>query len=142
MHPDKNGGTEEAKIAFQNMKGYYEILKEKLQDEWEPEEDDTSAGSAHSPQRTGRKEAYDEDSPVDDGKGGGGKEKKEAAITYNPNDRSSMETALHQMVRQIRSVGLKSVEVEEGIRNFETEMGIQVGGGGGGGGGEKDVQVA
>merc|ERR1712039_31153 len=29
MHPDKNGGTEEAKEAFQEMKGKYERLKKR-----------------------------------------------------------------------------------------------------------------
>merc|ERR1712032_179904 len=30
MHPDKNGGTEEAKRKFQNMKERYEALKKKF----------------------------------------------------------------------------------------------------------------
>merc|ERR1719265_2526132 len=29
MHPDKNGGTEEAKQNFQNMKAHYEALKQR-----------------------------------------------------------------------------------------------------------------
>merc|ERR1712187_226105 len=33
MHPDKNGGTEEAKKRFQNMKDRYEKLEERIREE-------------------------------------------------------------------------------------------------------------
>mmetsp|Transcript_17419 Transcript_17419/g.47573 ORF Transcript_17419/g.47573 Transcript_17419/m.47573 type:complete len:1326 (-) Transcript_17419:139-4116(-) len=61
MHPDKNGGTEEAKNAFQNMKERYEALKKSMradtgrgQDEQEEEERRTgTTGSGETPASRG-----------------------------------------------------------------------------------------
>jgi len=49
MHPDKNGGTEEAKRKFQHMKERYEALKKKFSDKTgDAEDDETSQPQIHS----------------------------------------------------------------------------------------------
>merc|ERR1712217_331561 len=59
MHPDKNGGTEEAKMRFQAMKERYEALKAKrsssIGEACSREEEESIVST---PQR---REAYDED---------------------------------------------------------------------------------
>jgi len=113
MHPDKNGGTEEAKLRFQRMKERYEVLKARRaaaaveankSGEEEPEEELCENGDAAlakvegQPDDTRRKEAYDEDEDDERGK----KEPESRTIEYDPGDRASLHKTVFRMLGQLK----------------------------------------
>merc|ERR1719356_1620277 len=55
MHPDKNGGTEEAKKRFQQMKERYEAIKRKRNEEGDSENpnDEPDSGPGEEPEDDG-----------------------------------------------------------------------------------------
>lgn len=63
LHPDKNGGTDEAKTTFQAMKSRYENLKKKRRSSSGGcgDESQRPDGGEAAEGQSGRKEAYDED---------------------------------------------------------------------------------
>merc|ERR1712083_140286 len=67
MHPDKNGGTEEAKMRFQAMKERYEALKARrgsnIEEVRNRKMDECAVSSSH------RHDGYDEDDADAEGKG-------------------------------------------------------------------------
>lgn len=124
MHPDKNGGTEEAKKRFQHMKQRYEYLKERYWTLLDPATPDRRPrGYAASDFGSSSKEDpdYGEDK-------GGGDEEEEAEdrppqrtpaaegrrIEYDPTDRGSMEETVWRMVRQMRRLqqGVEAISEE------------------------------
>lgn len=76
MHPDKNGGTEEAKDLFQEMKQRYEALKEAR--------------------------SKTEGTPKDDKKESSEEQADDCCIQYDPSDRASMDTTVLKMLSQLR----------------------------------------
>lgn len=116
MHPDKNGGTTDAKRRFQEMKEKYEALKKTFraqdQENIEPQEcnrkgsgesvgsadtQDTENGEDANEEQPRRKEAYDEDeAPAD-------KKKEESkCIEYDPTKRESLDHTAWKMLKQLK----------------------------------------
>jgi len=128
LHPDKNGGTESAKMRFQHMKERYEALKKHR------EADKDCANSADPSGDDGgdvKSENGDEDSATREADGEeeslGGHEKNEdgeleeeskkrdkgakqksVSVTYDPNDRGSMERTALQMLEQVHSIEVQT----------------------------------
>lgn len=88
MHPDKNGGTDEAKEAFQAMKERYELLKE------------------HRAGGLGRGGPGGEDDGRADGESEASgqaqqQQQQPTCISYDPSDRQSLHQAASEFVRQL-----------------------------------------
>lgn len=83
MHPDKNGGTEESKERFQEMKKRYEALKKKRgsQDNDEPEE----------------KEQTEQDDQEE-------KNKDDKTIEFDPTNRDSLHGTAKKMLSQLSTL--------------------------------------
>jgi len=96
MHPDKNGGTEEAKERFQAMKARYEALKERR---------GCGPDGAGSQKQSGSDE---DDGAEDEGQGGGQnrseEEEDERTIAYDPTNRNSLDKAVWRMLAQFKTV--------------------------------------
>jgi len=143
MHPDKNGGTEEAKKKFQDMKERYEALKKRWREggDSQPEEED-SAGNEKAKEKEEEKEKGEEeeaqakkaiegDDAPNEGEEGGveqkdkEKEKKGEAIEYDPKDKSSMVETVQRMVKQLRNIDTQMQalmkEVERARSQFPEE---------------------
>jgi len=143
MHPDKNGGTEEAKRRFQQMKERYEALKEEIRN------DPAKHGGDRAKSGKGE-DAEDEESAdatptapkaVEDGEGppmqqtsskeeaDGEEEKtqeKEKSIKYDPHDRSSMEETARKMLRQLRVMRTTMVQIKQELRKIKEHSGDDV----------------
>jgi molecular chaperone DnaJ len=123
MHPDKNGGTPEAKERFQQMKERYEALKEhranngppkpkeeKEERREEKEESGSEKGEAEKEGEDGeeakeekeekRKEAYDEDDEDKSPK----TEKQRTSISYDPTDQESLATTAVEMLQRLKAI--------------------------------------
>jgi molecular chaperone DnaJ len=114
MHPDKNGGTEDAKEAFQQMKQKYEALKERRanQDGDGPKQktskcskssDDESeerADDEAEPKEEKRKEAYDEDEESE----APPTKKESGQISYDPTDQDSLATTALEMLQRLKAI--------------------------------------
>jgi len=111
MHPDKNGGTEEAKEKFQQMKEKYEALKERRKnEEGGPEDkrrkgsktsesdDDTEKVEDGSDKEERRKEAYDEDEDASP------KERDSGRISYDPTDAKSLSDTAMDMLQRLKAI--------------------------------------
>uniref|UniRef100_A0A7S1WF97 J domain-containing protein n=1 Tax=Alexandrium catenella TaxID=2925 RepID=A0A7S1WF97_ALECA len=101
MHPDKNGGTDEAKERFQEMKELYEALKERRRsgkDRPRPEPEPTAP-------------------PSDDG----------ARITYDPADRGSMGGATSRMLHELRTLHQHYTVLRTGLQGCKRPAGHQGG---------------
>lgn len=114
MHPDKNGGTEDAKEAFQQMKQKYEALKErranpdgdgpkrktskcsKSSDDESEEKGDDEA----EPKEEKRKEAYDEDEESE----APPTKKESGQISYDPTDQDSLATTALEMLQRLKAI--------------------------------------
>jgi len=123
LHPDKNGGTEDAKAKFQRMKALYEILKAHYANEEEVEATAESGDPADldcdqqpASQRE-PKEAYDDEEPVKK------PNQPSKSLSYNPGNRNSMETALDSMCNELSHVRSKKAELEAEIIHIEEELG-------------------
>lgn len=113
MHPDKNGGSEDAKEKFQQMQDKYERLKEKFKpqrglDEDDVDEDDPEETAPEPPSEGG-------ESPS--GQRKPQKEEGDHRIVYDPNDRNSLDAAVWRMLREMRRLeeslaGLEKMEEE------------------------------
>eukprot|EP00929_Paragymnodinium_shiwhaense_P076500 TRINITY_DN39347_c0_g2_i1.p1 TRINITY_DN39347_c0_g2~~TRINITY_DN39347_c0_g2_i1.p1 ORF type:complete len:1038 (-),score=240.88 TRINITY_DN39347_c0_g2_i1:126-3239(-) len=117
MHPDKNGGTEEAKQRFQHMKERYEVLKKALKEGGGPEgspkaeagdEESTQGGAlmdGEAPETdwscAKRGDAYDED---EDEEKDDEEEKPKATVSYDPFDSDSMIEFLFHTIEQFRVI--------------------------------------
>lgn len=101
MHPDKNGGTEEAKERFQKMKDRYESLKEFRAG---PSE---NSKSVDQEKEDGRKEAYDEDEQEEKPKGS-------TSMEYDPKDRASLDATTFKMLSQLKVMfaGLETLKTQ------------------------------
>lgn len=133
MHPDKNGGTEEAKKKFQGMKERYESLKKKWSSgdaaKDDPESDQpekkepADAGDAEAADTAGAqdKEPADEAARADTAEDGEGsnddgaekadekgkakqKGKKGVKIEYDPKDKESMVETVTNMAKQLKLI--------------------------------------
>jgi len=103
MHPDKNGGTEESKQRFQEMKTRYEALKKKRGEQGDKEVDE----------QEDKEEADNQD-------GDQSKEKDDRTIEFDPTNRdslhgtakkmlsqlSTLDTSMENLVRQLQRHGL------------------------------------
>jgi hypothetical protein len=83
LHPDKNGGTEESKQRFQEMKTRYEALKKKRgeQESEETKEEQTEDQEAEQP-----------------------KEKDERTIEFDPTNRESLNGTFKKMHSQLSTL--------------------------------------
>merc|ERR1712216_388263 len=110
MHPDKNGGTEDAKMRFQTMKEKYEGLKERRMAAQSASEDANRKGheeeSEEQPteeetnqEESSRQEAYDEDEPQSKEE-----KSKKNSLSYDPDDRESMRETALKMLGQIKTI--------------------------------------
>jgi len=96
MHPDKNGGTEEAKERFQDMKKRYEALKEKREKK--------------DPADTQQKdEAQEEDQNEKE-------QKDDKTIEFDPNDRESLHETAKKMVLQLSTLEKSKAVLETQLR--------------------------
>eukprot|EP00931_Biecheleriopsis_adriatica_P110800 TRINITY_DN8512_c0_g1_i2.p1 TRINITY_DN8512_c0_g1~~TRINITY_DN8512_c0_g1_i2.p1 ORF type:complete len:576 (-),score=102.66 TRINITY_DN8512_c0_g1_i2:61-1728(-) len=124
MHPDKNGGTEQAKQIFQTMKERYEGLKSRR-----------SQGQGSSASRDNEEADDDIHSEEEGSQGncledvdGDGKRKRRnrekqdnGRIEFDPTDRLSLEKTVWKMLGQLRSLsqGLKDISSKlSRFRNF------------------------
>jgi len=147
MHPDRNGGTEEAKQRFQNMKERYESLKRKLSEKKDDknsgEETDKNLDEALTAEQHGgfgghledgeapreegeasapkRKEAYDEDDDLPQEND----EPKESFITFDPKNRDSMEKTMWQMLEQMQGFEAHSDKVMQELRKVKSQLPMQ-----------------
>ncbi|CAE7235836.1 dnaJ [Symbiodinium natans] len=96
MHPDKNGGTEEAKKRFQGMKERYEALKKRL------------AGDTGDADESGKAKDEGDDAAPDNENG---KEKEEKgdgkSIEYDPGDKDSMVHTVSKMAGQLKNIEIQ-----------------------------------
>jgi hypothetical protein len=113
MHPDKNGGTENAKEAFQHMKEKYEALKERRanQDGDGPkrktskcskssdDESEEKGDDEAEPKEEKRKEAYDEDDEDE-----APTKKESGQISYDPTDQGSLATTAVEMLQRLKAI--------------------------------------
>jgi hypothetical protein len=135
MHPDKNGGTPEAKERFQQMKEKYEALKEhraehgpgqpkkekerNQEDGGNSEKDDSDKadGDKEDGDREGdqeepkRKEAYDEDE--DDTRED---DKNRSSISYDPTDQKSLSDTAVEMLQRLKAIEGTMVTVVDQLR--------------------------
>jgi len=128
MHPDKNGGTEEAKKRFQQMKERYEGLKarrNKGQDKGEkpgessgkkPNGDGEEENDSKSESQ--RREAYDEDDPPAGAQG----EEQERTIAYDPTDRKSLHYTVWKMLGQFKTMRQGLQELERQLSKASTQV--------------------
>jgi hypothetical protein len=134
MHPDKNGGTDEAKKAFQTMRERYESLRKRvrkraqgLESDGDTDSDESKRGKGSKTSAEGcagqildgepppedaeqrrnqqrQKEAYDEDDDDED-KGKNKKEERQSSsINYDPSDRESMRTCMLDMLKSLKKI--------------------------------------
>lgn len=123
MHPDKNGGTEEAKRRFQHMKEKYEELKKrrseegrenpqegpKKEDEDEEDKKDREEKEERDKEKKEKKEKEDKgsgDEGNDDDDDDDPKEKS-TSISYDPADRKSMEKTVTKMLTQLKNIDIQ-----------------------------------
>lgn len=85
MHPDKNGGTEESKKRFQEMKTRYETLKKKRG------EQDADQKDSKEPED----QEEDEEQP---------KEKDDKTIEFDPSNRESLHGTAKKMLGQLSTL--------------------------------------
>jgi len=138
MHPDKNGGTEEAKEKFQNMKTRYEALKKQFAEAQQSctgqgcssgsaDEDRTSAstreadaasaenGSDETKKPKERQEAYEED---EEQAAAADKENEKLDCDYS--NRASLEEMAWKMLRQMKSIKQNMDILEGELQRFST----------------------
>lgn len=134
MHPDKNGGTEEAKVRFQKMKERYEGLKTKMggvPEEGQPQEPAEGPANRRNveggePEHAEQGGCYDKPSETHDeedadkaGKEVGAdkentdkdeersREKASAGKGYDPSDKDSMVKTVSRYAKQLRDMNGK-----------------------------------
>lgn len=136
MHPDKNGGTEEAKRRFQHMKERYEELKkrrenpqegpakgqdedeedrkereEKEREEKEREKKERKEKKEKEKQEKKEKGEEDEEDEEDEGRDDDDEEddpkEKSTSISYDPADRKSMEKTVTKMLGQLQNINIQ-----------------------------------
>jgi molecular chaperone DnaJ len=110
MHPDKNGGTEEAKEAFQQMKEKYEALKQRRAEggdspkrkksKEKAEDGEGEIEDAEKGEDGKRKEAYDSDEDND----GAPKKKESGQISYDPTDQESLANTALEMLQRLKAI--------------------------------------
>uniref|UniRef100_A0A7S4QGA9 J domain-containing protein n=1 Tax=Alexandrium monilatum TaxID=311494 RepID=A0A7S4QGA9_9DINO len=123
MHPDKNGGTDEAKQRFQCMKERYEKLKARRREESTPsgsdsgekdEEEGDWSGRSGDPKR---REAYDEDEEDEEVRKEREREREQdRKIEYDPTDRQSLHETVWRMLKQFKSLQQGLEEVGKQLR--------------------------
>merc|ERR1719235_1715850 len=147
MHPDKNGGTEEAKKKFQNMKERYEALKKKRGEHTADEAagkkqkderdaaDDIDEGDKERESDNGknrqRLQLEDGEKPPGD-KGGDSdredeadeedKQPKSTSIEYDPTDKDSMLKAVSKMVKQLKNIQIQMKVVMKELHRAQTQV--------------------
>eukprot|EP00435_Cladocopium_sp_Y103_P012258 s411_g3.t1 len=99
MHPDKNGGTDEAKQRFQAMKERYEALKKKLSEDNVDKESEgrkNEEPKEREPKEKNEKKDKNEDSN-DDAK----------SIEYDPSNKESMVSTVVKMAGQLKNIDVQ-----------------------------------
>mmetsp|Transcript_2132 Transcript_2132/g.5329 ORF Transcript_2132/g.5329 Transcript_2132/m.5329 type:complete len:684 (-) Transcript_2132:218-2269(-) len=135
MHPDKNGGTEEAKKRFQHMKERYETLKKK----WNPPEDPLEEKAAGDPSQEGKEEerrrdetgqriedekaADDNDDAAEDSKDEEEQKKgKGVSIMYDPKDKESMVKTVTKMVNQLKNIEMQRDILMKELKRAQSQL--------------------
>jgi len=117
MHPDKNGGTEEANRRFQHMKSRYEALKKKRS---EAVRDDKS-GDKDAAAEKGEEGAEGEeegDGDLADKK----KDKSSTSIEYDPGNKESMVATVTRMVKQLKNVEIQMQVLLKELHKAQQQM--------------------
>jgi len=99
MHPDKNGGTDEAKQRFQAMKERYEALKKRLSEDNVDKEGEgrkNEEPEEREPKEENEKKDKKEDSN-DDAK----------SIEYDPSNKESMVSTVVKMAGQLKNIDVQ-----------------------------------
>jgi len=126
MHPDKNGGTEEAKKRFQCMKERYEALKKRRGSGIGGCDSDADAGSGEDgaeelngdgsggDMEERGPEVCDEDntSHVEGEK----RSEEESNIAYDPTDRESLHASVWKMLDQLKPLQRALKEITESLK--------------------------
>jgi len=131
MHPDKNGGTDDAKERFQNMKQRYEDLKAviaadsraasaALPKQVQPPKEKGSGVRADCMDTPERREAYDLDSDADSGSQDSGRRPQDV-INCSSSDRNVLETNAWKMLRQLRAIRANMKRMDHEPTACETE---------------------
>jgi len=117
MHPDKNGGTEEAKRRFQFMKERYEALKRRRSEEDDSQEDEelehggclldgtapeTGNEGTRQKKQKNKKQDSDEEEKT---------EEKAGRIEYDPDDPDSMVKCVLEMTNQLKNIEIQMQEL-------------------------------
>jgi len=134
MHPDKNGGTDDAKRRFQQMKERYELLKKKRgmmnedDDENEMdvapqssggEEDDEDGAKRLKDRKPPKNKDEEEEATVGDKKVG---EDSSGNIEYDPSDKDSMLKTVTKMLGQLKNVEVQMKVVVKELRRIQSEV--------------------
>jgi len=130
MHPDKNGGTEEAKKRFQQMKERYEVLKEEIRnDPAKHTGDRAKSGRADEDEETDAAPLAVEDGegpPMQQSPSKGDadseddkQQEKERSIKYDPHDRSSLEETARKMLKQLRVMRTTMVQIKQELHRIK-----------------------
>eukprot|EP00933_Yihiella_yeosuensis_P059201 TRINITY_DN6016_c0_g1_i4.p1 TRINITY_DN6016_c0_g1~~TRINITY_DN6016_c0_g1_i4.p1 ORF type:complete len:421 (-),score=86.45 TRINITY_DN6016_c0_g1_i4:51-1187(-) len=110
MHPDKNGGTEQAKRRFQDMKERYENCKKRFNGE------------------DGNKDEGDEEDKQDSGKDGedeDGKDKeKSTSIEYDPSDKDCMVKTVSRMANQLSNINIQMDVLVKELKRAKMQSGV------------------
>jgi len=109
MHPDKNGGTEDAKQKFQNMKAHYEALKQgrleankenqenrESQQEMHEEDCDETSGEKSAPQESDQGQQGQQNQQGQKGMG--------LLELLQSNDRGALDQAVMEMRAQLKTI--------------------------------------
>jgi len=115
MHPDKNGGTEEAKKRFQFMKDRYEALKKRLREEDDSEDEelehggyllDGTAPETGNEGTRGKKKKKKQDSDEEEKT-----DEKAGRIEYDPDNFDSMIKCVLKMTTQLKNIEIQMQEL-------------------------------
>jgi len=135
MHPDKNGGTDDAKTKFQHMKERYESLKKKWSPPEDPLADEEEEAAADSSQKEaeetknqdeanaeteGEKTAEDEEGSKDSGEEQ--KKGKGVSISYDPKDKEQMVKTVTKMVKQLKNIDMQMEVLVKELRRAQSQL--------------------
>lgn len=148
MHPDKNGGTEEAKKKFQNMKARYEALKKKRgescvdevpgtnQNKKEVEGEKSSDKNNKDNAKTQNddlltdptEEGADDEAPKheeaeeDEASEDKTEDKSSTKIEYDPGNKESMVATVARMVKQLQNVDIQMQVLMKELQKARTQL--------------------
>jgi hypothetical protein len=125
LHPDKNGGTDEAKKRFQQMKERYEAIKKKRNEDCEAESDDGGPPESEEDEDA-LKKLKDKKRKDNDAEDAAAKEEdaadKASSIEYDPQDRDSMEKTVCKMLGQLKNVEIQMKVVVKELSRVSSQL--------------------